>query len=66
MAINGFVQTIRKQRKRSFAAIGDGTSLRTLQAVLQPEQADGYANLSVSSLLAHLIIIDSLQERLSH
>ncbi|KAF2760684.1 asparaginyl-tRNA synthetase [Pseudovirgaria hyperparasitica] len=41
ITINGFVRSIRKQKRVAFAAIGDGSSLRSLQAVLTPEQAEG-------------------------
>lgn len=35
----GFVRSIRKQKTRAFASIGDGSSLEPLQAMLTPEQA---------------------------
>ncbi|TAQ85374.1 hypothetical protein B7494_g6303 [Chlorociboria aeruginascens] len=41
ITINGFVRSIRNQKLRSFAAIGDGSSLRPLQALLTPQQAQG-------------------------
>lgn len=42
ITVNGFVRTIRKQKTKSFAAIGDGTSLEPFQAILQPSQAEKY------------------------
>lgn len=39
--INGFVRTVRKQKRVAFAAVGDGSSLESLQVVLNPEQAEG-------------------------
>lgn len=48
VALNGFVRTVRKQKRVAFAAIGDGTSLDAVQAVLTPEQA---ANLSTGAAL---------------
>ncbi|RDL33910.1 Class II aaRS and biotin synthetase [Venustampulla echinocandica] len=39
VVINGFVRSIRNQKQRSFASIGDGSSLEPLQALLTPEQA---------------------------
>ncbi|KAK5002029.1 asparaginyl-tRNA synthetase, partial [Cryomyces antarcticus] len=39
--VDGFVRTVRKQKRVAFAAIGDGSSLEPLQAVLKPEQAEG-------------------------
>ncbi|KAF2658140.1 asparaginyl-tRNA synthetase [Lophiostoma macrostomum CBS 122681] len=41
LTLNGFVRTVRKQKRVAFAAIGDGSSMQTVQAVLTPEQADG-------------------------
>jgi hypothetical protein len=41
LTLNGFVRSVRKQKRVAFAAIGDGSSLKTVQAVLTPEQADG-------------------------
>lgn len=41
VVINGYIQSIRNQKQRSFAAIGDGSSMQTLQALLTPEQAKG-------------------------
>jgi hypothetical protein len=37
--VNGFIRSIRNQKQRSFASIGDGSSLEPLQALLTPEQA---------------------------
>jgi hypothetical protein len=39
VTLNGFVRTVRKQKRVAFAAIGDGTSLDAVQAVLTIEQA---------------------------
>ncbi|KAF2864643.1 hypothetical protein BDV95DRAFT_555765 [Massariosphaeria phaeospora] len=41
LTLNGWVHTVRKQKRVAFAAIGDGSSMRTVQLVLSPEQADG-------------------------
>lgn len=41
ITVNGFVRTVRKQKRIAFAAVGDGSSLESLQVVLNPEQADG-------------------------
>ena len=41
ITVNGFVRSLRKQKRVAFAAIGDGSSLEPLQAVLSPEQANG-------------------------
>jgi len=42
ITVNGFVRSIRKQKRVAFAAIGDGSTLESLQAVLSPEQANMY------------------------
>ncbi|KAH8819795.1 asparaginyl-tRNA synthetase-like protein [Xylogone sp. PMI_703] len=39
VTVNGFVRSIRQLKSRSFASIGDGSSLEPLQALLTPEQA---------------------------
>jgi asparaginyl-tRNA synthetase len=48
VTLDGFVRTVRKQKRVAFAAIGDGTSLDAVQAVLKPEQA---GNLSTGAAL---------------
>lgn len=45
MTLNGFVRTVRKQKRVAFAAIGDGTSVEAVQTVLTPEQAKEYVML---------------------
>lgn len=39
VTLNGFVRSVRKQKRVAFAAIGDGTSVDAVQAVLTPELA---------------------------
>ncbi|KAE8448700.1 hypothetical protein EG329_008915 [Mollisiaceae sp. DMI_Dod_QoI] len=39
VVVTGFVRSIRNQKQRSFASIGDGSSLEPLQALLTPAQA---------------------------
>lgn len=41
LTINGYVRTVRKQKRVAFAAIGDGSTLQTVQAVLAPQLAEG-------------------------
>ncbi|KAF1843898.1 asparaginyl-tRNA synthetase [Cucurbitaria berberidis CBS 394.84] len=41
LSINGYVRTVRKQKRIAFAAIGDGSTLQTVQAVLAPQLAEG-------------------------
>lgn len=42
VTVHGFIRSIRKQKTRSFLAIGDGTSLEPLQALLTPTQAERF------------------------
>ena len=42
VVVNGFIRSIRNQKQRSFASIGDGSSLEPLQALLTPQQAQRY------------------------
>jgi len=37
--VYGWVRSLRKQKKVAFAALGDGSTLDPLQAVLKPEDA---------------------------
>jgi asparaginyl-tRNA synthetase len=39
--VNGWVRSVRTQKHVAFVALGDGTTLKPLQVVLQPDQADG-------------------------
>jgi aspartyl/asparaginyl-tRNA synthetase len=43
VTVNGFVRSVRSQKSRSFVALGDGSSIEPLQAVLPADRADGYA-----------------------
>ncbi|WPG98035.1 asparaginyl-tRNA synthetase [Acrodontium crateriforme] len=38
VTVHGWVRSVRKQKRIAFAALGDGSSLESLQAVLKPEQ----------------------------
>ncbi|KAK6442888.1 asparaginyl-tRNA synthetase [Oleoguttula sp. CCFEE 5521] len=40
VTVNGWVRSVRKQKKVAFAAIADGSTVTALQAVLKPEQAE--------------------------
>lgn len=40
--VDGFVRTIRKQKRVAFAAVSDGSSMQPVQAVLKPDQAELY------------------------
>ena len=38
--VNGWIRSVRKQKKVAFVALGDGSSIDPLQAVLKPEQVE--------------------------
>jgi asparaginyl-tRNA synthetase len=40
VTVNGFIRSIRNQKQRSFASIGDGSSLEPLQALLPSQLAE--------------------------
>jgi hypothetical protein len=40
VVVNGFIRSIRIQKQRSFASVGDGSSLEPLQALLTPQQSE--------------------------
>jgi asparaginyl-tRNA synthetase len=40
--VQGLVRSVRKQKRFGFAEISDGSTVRSLQAVLTPEQASPY------------------------
>ena len=44
LKVNGFISSVRKQKRVAFAAVSDGSTLDTLQAVLTPEQAEGFVD----------------------
>jgi len=39
VTVHGWVRSVRRQKKIAFAAIGDGSSLDSVQVVLKPEDA---------------------------
>jgi hypothetical protein len=60
VAVNGFIRSIRNQKARSFAVIGDGTSLEPLQALLTPVQAQRYVFFSTLALEAQFCLVSPL------
>lgn len=40
--VNGFIRSVRKQKRFAFAEISDGSSVEPLQAILKPAQAAEY------------------------
>lgn len=66
--VNGFIRSVRKQKRFAFAEISDGSTIEPLQAILKPAQAAEYAPASPdgqsgltqsSSLLAYLPALQS-------
>lgn len=41
VVVNGFVRSVRAMKSRYFVALGDGSSLAPLQALVPKEQAEG-------------------------
>lgn len=42
ITVEGSIRTIRNQKQRSFVELGDGSTAYPLQAVLDPQLADGH------------------------
>lgn len=42
VVVNGFIRSVRTMKARTFVALGDGTSLAPLQALVPSNQAEGY------------------------
>ena len=38
VSVNGYIGSIRRLKEKKFASVIDGTSLKSLQAILSPEQ----------------------------
>lgn len=54
--VNGFIRSIRNQKRLSFASIGDGSSVQPLQALLTPQQAERSGNHETKFLFHFLSI----------
>lgn len=52
--VDGWVRSVRKQKRIAFAAIGDGSSLDSVQAVLKPDDAAEYVEIILH--LWHILI----------
>lgn len=44
ITLKGFIRSVRKQKRFAFAEISDGSTVKSLQAILTPEQAAEYVN----------------------
>ena len=44
VVVTGHVRTVRNQKRRAFVEIGDGSTIRSLQALLDPSQAARYVS----------------------
>ena len=42
ITVEGSIRTIRSQKQRSFVELGDGSTVLSLQAVLDPQLAEGH------------------------
>jgi asparaginyl-tRNA synthetase len=40
--VNGYVRSVRAQKRHHFVSLGDGTSAESLQAVVPADQAEGW------------------------
>jgi asparaginyl-tRNA synthetase len=40
--VNGFIRSVRKQKRFAFAEISDGSTVEPMQAILKPAQAAEY------------------------
>lgn len=61
LTVHGYVRSVRKQKRIAFAAIGDGSTLQTVQAVLPPQLAEELVRLvNELSLQSANDVIDSL------
>lgn len=47
--VNGFIRSVRKQKRFAFAEISDGSTIEPVQAILKPAQAAGYVLPTLSS-----------------
>jgi hypothetical protein len=65
LTVNGYVRTVRKQKRIAFAAIGDGSTLRTVQAVLPPQLAEGSVTFSATRPGADKVHRQTLHRRCS-
>jgi asparaginyl-tRNA synthetase len=63
LKINGYVRTVRKQKRIAFAAIGDGSTLQTVQAVLSPQLAEGLVGHSSTVLHSADVLNDQALDR---
>ena len=43
-SVTGWIRSVRKQKRVAFAAVGDGSTVDVLQAVIKPEDAAEYVN----------------------
>ena len=55
VSVTGWVRSVRKQKKVGFAAVGDGSTVDSLQAVLKPEDAIEYVTIVAQTSLSRLI-----------
>jgi asparaginyl-tRNA synthetase len=44
VTLKGFIRSVRKQKRFAFAEISDGSTVKSLQAILTPDQAAEYVD----------------------
>lgn len=56
--VDGWVRSVRKQKRIAFAAVGDGSTVDSVQAVLKPEDAAKYEGFpSKPAMCANAIVV---------
>ena len=60
LTVNGYVRTVRKQKRVAFAALGDGSTLQTVQAVLPPQLAEGSVTFSACCPRADRVLTQAI------
>ena len=64
VSVNGWVRSVRKQKRIAFAAVSDGSTAESLQAVLKPEDATEYVVQKMIETGNLTRILDYLMEQL--
>lgn len=60
VVVNGFIRSVRAMKARTFVALGDGSSLAPLQALVPTNQAEGYAPTLQYRISATVFTADSV------
>lgn len=58
VVVNGFIRSVRSMKSRTFVALGDGSSLAPLQALVPKDQAEeGYGTINSPTLFVSVALI---------